>query len=99
MWPRHPHRAPQVDPSQPGMRCCPCLTSTALAPSHMSGLTLILTICSHSLVPTSWRRSSSSTASQLSSTHLHREGTRGRSWGGHSQRPPPSGQAQVQLTL
>lgn len=55
----------------------PCTCLPPLSPTCVE-LPVILTICSHSLVPTSWWRSSSSTASQLSRPHLYREGTYGR---------------------
>lgn len=71
-------------PCQPRVPCCHPHRST-----FPCSLTLVLTICSHSLVPTSWWRSSSSTASQLSRPHLYREGHKGGIGGSHSKFPPP----------
>lgn len=82
-----PSPCSQVDPVSHG---CPAVFVSPHRPVQSPfprELPVILTICSHSLVPTSWWRSSSSTTSQLSRPHLYREGTYGR---GQPQQVPSS---------
>lgn len=96
---QQPHQDPALTarshlppPGRPPLRRPPC--HPRLLPWHRHALARThgpaLTICTHSLVPPRWQISSSSTASQLSSPHLH-EGALGRGSGqgqrGHSPHP------------